>query len=289
MIPIQEMQSAIRSVFADPIESIEICNHGEDFFVLEINRTWMFRFPRSPLAGQALAVEKQFLPRLATLSPLPVPEPRYVGLDFIGYRKIQGACLTHELFETLGPSTRGILAKQIGEFLSTVHAFPLAEAVKMGVTESWGGWRRRAFDRFEQQVTPLLSVPARQNALAFFEDYFAMQYPRVIIHGDFYPPDHVFFDESKQMLSGVIDFGDLTIEDAATDFKSLYVDFGQDFYRQVIDHYSGPVDAQMVERIHMRHRAHPLFDAPYALEYHQPERFHRQLSAIETTFGGRVP
>jgi aminoglycoside 2''-phosphotransferase len=129
-----------------------------------------------------------------------------------------------------------------------------------------------------------LSVEARKNALEFFGRYFSMEYRRVLIHGDFYPPDHVFFNAGRQELSGVIDFGDLTLEDIATDFKSIYADFGADFFRQVLAHYTGDVDDRLVARIQMRVRAQPLFDAPYALEYHQPERFERQLSAIEATF-----
>jgi Ser/Thr protein kinase RdoA (MazF antagonist) len=38
----------------------------------------------------------------------------------------------------------------------------------------------------------------------------------------------VFFDETRQALCGVIDFGDLTIEDAATDLKSILEDLGED-------------------------------------------------------------
>lgn len=275
----------IAQIFPQNIDSVQIHDNGEDSLVLEINGEWMFRFPRHAYAEQALEREKQFLPRLARISPLPIPTPQYVRADFVGYRKIVGAPLTRELFEALSPVARHMVAQQIGAFLSAVHTFPISEAYAMGVNESWGGWRQRAFESFEQNIAPRLSVTARKRVLEFFDRYFSMEYRRVLIHGDFYPPDHVFFDAERQQLGGVIDFGDLTIEDSATDFKSLYTDFGVEFFREVLGGYTGEVDDHLVDRIQIRVRAHPLFDASYALEYHQPERFARQLLLIEATFG----
>ena len=83
----------------------------------------------------------------------------------------------------------------------------------------------------------------------------------------------------------MIDFGDLTIEDPATDFQSILEDFGPEFLQAVLARYSGKVDAQFLDRIRMRITAGPLFDASYALEYGFEGRFKSCLAEIEAMFG----
>jgi aminoglycoside 2''-phosphotransferase len=282
----QKRIDQIEEAFPHRVEGVRICDNGEDFLVIEVNQEWMFRFPRNAPARRALDCEKRFLPRLEKLSPVPVPQIRYSGEDFIGYRKIEGALLTARLFHTLGCEARKRIARQLGGFLSTLHSFPLEQALEMGLTEGWSGWREKAYQSFRENAAPLLSATAREEAIAFLEGFFTLEWKRVVIHGDFYPSDHVFIDEKRQEVSGVIDFGDLTIEDAATDFQSILEDFGEDFLRDVTACYIIEVDAPFLDRIRTRIKARPLFDAAYALEYGFEERFRRRLSEIETVFGG---
>ncbi len=278
----------IQTIFPDKIETIDIDEKGEDFLVIEINHEWIFRFPGNDYGRRTLPLQIKFLPLFAPISPLPIPEPKYVGDEFFGYRKIKGNLLTRDLFKSLSAETKGIIASQIGGFLSVLHAFPLIQARALGATESWGGWRKQAAERFKSKVAPSLSVEARKNVLRFLEEFFFMEFERVLIHGDFFPPDHVFFDRETNRLAGVIDFGDLTIEDVATDFQSIYGDFGEDFYRQVLSNYSGEHDPKLLDRIKVRIKAHPIFDSVYALEYHQPKRFKEKLVEIEAQFGNSI-
>ncbi len=282
---IEAKTKQIQTIFPDKIETIDIDHKGEDFLVIEVNKEWIFRFPRNAYARQTLPIQIRFLPRLAQISPLPIPEPKFTGSEFFGYRKIKGILLTCDLFKTLSVETQRVIARQIGSFLSVLHAFPLDQARSLGVTESWGGWRNRAAERFQNEVAPSLSVQTRKKVLEFVEEFFSMEFKPALIHGDFYPPDHLFFDQETQRLAGVIDFGDLTIEDRATDFQSIYADFGQEYYHHVLSNYSGEVDARLFDRVKMRIKAHPIFDAVYALEYNQPERFKKNLTEIEMEFG----
>lgn len=275
----------IQSVLPEPIKTVQTHEEGEDFLVVQVNSTWMFRFPRNKNAIEALAHEKAFLPEFAPLSPLPVPHPQFIHQDFVGYRKIEGTPLTRPIFAALSGEARGTIAKQMGLFLSALHTFPLQEARRIGLTEGWGGWRQTAYQSFIENVAPLLSAQACKNAPDFFERFFALEWRHVVIHGDFYPRDHIFFDPARQSLAGVIDFGDLTIEDAATDFKSILEDFQEDFLREVMAHYTGEKDGTFVDRIRARIRATPLFDAPYAIEYDQPQRFKARVAEIERAFG----
>jgi aminoglycoside 2''-phosphotransferase len=207
-----------------------------------------------------------------------------VGEDFIGYPKIEGVLLTPRYLRSLHDGLQKEIARQLGEFLTALHAFPIDEGFELGLTEGWDGWRAKAYARFRECVAPLLSARARENALAFFERFFALEWERAVIHGDFYPPDHVFCDPETGAL-GVIDFGDLTIEDAATDFQSILEDFGAGFLQDVLAHYACATDAGFLERIRIRIQARPLFDAPYALEYGLQGRFRERISEIEAAFG----
>jgi aminoglycoside 2''-phosphotransferase len=282
---IQDKLNKITAVLRQSLETVKVHNDGDDFLVVEVNRAWMFRFPRHESARQALLCEMAFLPEFAGRSPLPVPRYTFIGEDFVGYRKIEGMPLTRSLFETLDDETRRVIARQIGEFLSALHTFPLNQACAMGLTEGWGGWREKAYQSFRANVAPLLSIQARTNAIACLEEFFALQWERVVVHGDFYPRDHVFVDDERRGLSGVIGFGDLTIEDAGADFTSVLEDFGAGFLQDVWAHYSGATDANLLHRIRVRIKARPLFDAPYALDYGFEERFKRHLLEIEAAFG----
>ena len=293
MADIQDKLNTITAIMRQPLETVQVHDGGDDFLVVEVNHAWMFRFPRHEAARQALQCEIAFLQEFAGRSPLSVPRYAFIGDDVVGYRKIEGRPLTRSLFESLDDETQHVIARQIGEFLSALPAFPLDRARAMGLTEGWGGWREKAYQSFKTNVAPLLSVQARTNAVACLEEFFALPGERVVVHGDFYPKDHVFFvgynaDDRQQGLSGVIDFGDLTIEDAAADFTSVLQDFGADFLQAVWTHYSGATDANMLHRIRVRIKARPLFDAPYALDYGFEERFQRRLLDIEAAFGSAI-
>jgi aminoglycoside 2''-phosphotransferase len=136
---IQDKLNKITAMLQQSLETVQVHNDGDDFLVVEVNHAWMFRFPRNESARQALRCEMAFLPEFASRSPLPVPRYTFVGEDVVGYRKIEGMPLTRSLFETLDDETRRVIARQIGEFLSALHTFPLNQARAMGLTEGWGG------------------------------------------------------------------------------------------------------------------------------------------------------
>jgi len=279
----------IEKAFPHKLEAVRIHNNGDDFLVIEVNQEWMFRFPRRPSTMKALLCEKRFLPGFEKLSPIPIPQISYSGEDFYGYRKIKGMPLTPRLFSTLKDNVRKRIARQLGGFLSSLHNFPLEQAHEMGLTDGWSGWREQAFVGFKENIARVLSTTAREKTMEFLVQFFAMDWKRVVIHGDLYPPDHVFIDESLQGISGIIDFSDLTLEDAATDFQSILEDFGEGFFRDVAACYTAiKVDASFLERIRTRIKARPIFDAAYALEYGFEKRFRKHCCEIESVFGNRI-
>jgi len=285
MDDLQRMIERIKTVFPEEVRDIHVHNTGEDFFGIEINRAWIFRFARHAYARQALTRERQFLPRFLAVSPLPVPDIRYASDDFIGYPKIPGVEFTPQLFHTLSPAARKRTASQFGEFLSAIHAFPAQVGLGIGILEEWGGWRLKMAELYRKAVIPQLTPTALSRSLAVLEQYFALAYTPVIIHGDFYLSEHVFFDPQRQALCGVIDFADTTLGDAAADFVCFWDDCGKDFSEEVLDHYHGNKDSNFLERVKIRTLARPIFDAAYYLDGGVKDKYDECLEKIEHLYG----
>ena len=281
----QNYLETIKSVFPSKISSVQVHEGGDDFLVLEINGEWIFRFPRNEISEKALQVEKVFLAQFKTISPLPVPDHKYNGDNFVGYPKINGTLLTVEVFQSLSKTSLERIAQQIGGFHSTIHTFPVGEAKYIGVTEGWSGFHQQAIQRYQEEVAPVLSPSARKKTLACIEHMMSEKFEPRVLHGDFAIEDHIFFDQKKQQLSGVIDFADVTINDPAHDFQNI-VEYGGDaFFNNVMEHYQLKDDSTLLKRTKLRIEARPLFEAAYSLMFGFEERFKNRIEYIEAKYG----
>ena len=282
---IQRHLETIKGIFPSDISDVFVHEGGDDFLVVEINHEWMFRFPRNDVSQKALRVERAFLARFKTISPLPVPDHEYGGENFVGYPKIQGTLLSLEVFCGLSKESLARIAQQIGHFLSSVHNFPLEEAKRIGVTEGWSGYHQQAIRRFQDEVAPVLSAHARQKALACMEQMMAEEFEPRVIHGDFALEDHVFFDEENQQISGVIDFADVTINDPAHDFQNIVEYGGEEFFESVMSYYRGKEDPMLLKRTKLRVLARPLFEASSSMLFGFEKRFKERMEYIEAKYG----
>jgi len=274
----------IQKVFHDPVLKVQY-HHGDDFLVIEVNDTWMFRFPRSKAAPEVLEVEIKFLPLFAPLSPVPVPEYVLHSPGFIGYRKITGVWLTRQVLNELPENRQLKIAQQLGGFLSALHTFSVEQARQLGMTEGWGGWRNEAYQRFRDNVLMRLSIASRKNALRCLEAYFAWKYVPVVVHGDFYPHDHVLLDPARGEICGVIDFGDITLEDPAIDLKSLLQEFGEQYFQRILQHYTGKITEGLLQHLQTTIQASTLLEAVYDIQFGYPGRLAAHLRLIESQFG----
>ena len=275
----------IKKVFPLEINAFALHDSGDDFVIIEVNQTWMFRFPRNELSQKAMGVETDFLAEFKAISPLPVPARSYIGQDFVGYRKIQGVSLSLEIFMGLSNPARIRIAQQIGQFLSAIHNYPVREASSLGVTEGWGGWYVKIFENFKEAVVPLLSASARKNTLLCFEQILMEPFEPSVIHGDFALEDHVFFDERRQELSGVIDFADVTIHDPAYDFQNVLEYGGEKYFEEVMRHYQGIGNGVFLERTKLHIETRPMREASYSLLFGFEKRFKDRLVYLEARYG----
>jgi aminoglycoside 2''-phosphotransferase len=282
---LEKQITAIKNIFPSRVSNVTTHDNGDDFFVVEINHEWMFRFPRQEIASKALQVEKAFLARFKTISPLPVPDHQYIENDFVGYPKIQGTALSVELFQNLSKASRERIARQMGQFLSAVHNFPVDEAKRLGLTEGWDGWHEKIIRNFREAVAPALSPSAQKPAMTCIEQMLAEPFESTVIHGDFALEDHVFFDEERGELSGVIDFADATLNDPAHDFQNILEYGGEEFFEAVMSHYRGKEDPALLKRTRLRIEARPMFEASYSLLFGFETRFKERIEYIEAKYG----
>ena len=283
--PIEKQLAEIKEIFPSNITSVRLHDGGDDFIVIEINRDWMFRFPRREISRNALIVEKAFLAEFKRISPVPVPDHQYQGNDFVGYPKIRGESLGLELYQNLSPKCRGRIAQQIGQFLSAVHTFPIDEAKQMGMIEGWNGWFDKGIQNLREVVLPKLAATTQRNALATIDRLLAEPFDPKVIHGDFALEDHVFFDDQRIELSGVIDFADVTINDPAHDFQNIVEYGGEEFFAAVMENYHTTDDPTLLRRIINRIDSRPLFEASFSHLFGFEKRFKERMEYIETKYG----
>jgi len=223
---------------------------GWDNVVHLVDERWAFRFPRRAIAIPGVQREIEVLPRLATHLPLPIPNPRFVGVPtddyawpWFGAAYLPGV----ELADAGLPDERRVeLGAALGEFLRALHRPALARLVgpelpvdpmrraDMGyripharrrldaVIES-GLWQPT--DAVERLLARATGLPPPPRTL--------------VLHGDLHVR-HVLVDQYGG-ATGVIDWGDVSAGDPSADLSIAYGSLMGDARAAFIDAY-GPID-----------------------------------------------
>ncbi|MGW6932207.1 phosphotransferase [Lentzea sp. NPDC054927] len=210
-----------------------------------IGERWVERRPRRPEIGPQLLRESVVMPWLAPQLPLPVPVPVVVSREPVVVR--------HELvpggeLETLN----AVQGRQLGEFLLALHAVPVAGALKRGV-----GPMTLPVERFRDEVR----VPGGEELLAKIDGLPA----DTLVHGDL-GPEHVLGRDG--VLTGVIDFGDLHVGDAAIDLAWALHSTPPEFAQALASAYG--VTNELRERALIWHRLGPWHEVLYGNDIGDP-------------------
>ena len=145
------------------------------------------------------------------------------GLPFTSHRLVQGVPVG-ELARPLAANAGAVL----GHFLRATHAFPMERAVALGLAKASPQAHRESRKRFLErrvvpEVFPLISETARRHVSATFEAFLAeasnFEWEPVVSHSDI-DAYNVLADPATGELTGVIDWGDLSLHDPAGDFVS---------------------------------------------------------------------
>ena len=223
---------------------------GWDNVVYLVDERLAFRFPRRAIAIPGVQREIAVLPRLAAHLPLPIPEPRWVGMPtgdypwpWFGAAYLPGV----ELADSGLPDERRVeLGASLGAFLRALHAPALASRIAptlpvdpmrradMGfripharrrldqVIEA-GLWR--STDAVERLIVHATGLPPPPRTL--------------VSHGDLHMR-HVLVDEAGRP-TGIIDWGDVAAGDPSADLSIAYGSLAGEARIAFLDAY-GPVD-----------------------------------------------
>ena len=134
------------------------------------------------------------------------------------------------------------------------------------------------YARIREKLFGYMRPDAQEWTTEHFEGYLNdasnFEYEPVLKHGDF-GPSNILFDEEKQTVTGVIDFGSSGMGDPAYDFAGLLSGYGEEFIEWCGDVYPG-VKVPM-RRIRFYQGTFALLEALFGVEHGDEEAFEAGL------------
>ena len=201
---------------------IEVLANGWDNMVCRLGDDYLVRLPRRTVAAGLVLNEQRWLPGLAGQLPLPVPAPVRVGLPGCGYPWAWSVVpfLPGETAAREQPADPGEAAGALGEFLAALHLPAPADAP---VNPSRGIPLVGRAAGVMSQLPHLDDPSERAIAVRVWESAVtapAWGGPPLWLHGDLHPAN-ILVDRGR--VGAVIDFGDLTAGDPATDLAVAWM------------------------------------------------------------------
>ncbi|MCP4227534.1 MAG: aminoglycoside phosphotransferase family protein [Actinomycetia bacterium] len=224
--------------------------NGWDNALYRLGRELIVRLPRRQLAATHVAHELTWLPRLAPHLPLLIPVPVRAGHPSDRYPWcwsivpwFDGASVGTSPF-----ADPALAATQLGGFLAALHQTAPPDAP---ANPYRGG---PLADRSEITMERLAVISDQVDTEAVLSAWLATSArppwdgPPLWIHGDLHPLNMIRVDNE---LVAIIDFGDLTGGDPATDLLAGWALFDEPhraIFRAAADSASRPIDDDMWER-----------------------------------------
>lgn len=267
--------------------SIAFNRQGQNSDVIVVNHEFVFRFPKYDQVLEQLKVETAVLQHIQDRLPLAVPAPLFINLEqksvgeaFIGYRLIPGQPLWPETFRSIkSQAALQSAADQVAAFLKALHGTAVAEplrnelAVRDTYREIVG-----VYGRIQQKLFSYMRPDAQAWAAGHFETFLNdanhFTYEPVLKHGDF-GPSNILFDQEKQTITGIIDFGGSGLGDPAYDFAGLLSGYGQAFIHRCRPIYPEVID--FMERIRFYQGTFALLEALFGIENNDEAAFQAGL------------
>ncbi len=209
---------------AGPVRLVE---HGWDNDIYRLGDDLAVRLPRRPESAQLVLNEQRWLPTIARMLPLPLPEPVAVGVPAEGYPWHWSICrwLPGEPAWTMDAASRAGIAVQLADALAVLHRPAPASAPHNPVR----GVPLAARDAAVRER--LASFPSLMQIWEDATSATAFTGEPVWVHGDLHPANVLV---SGGRITALLDFGDLTAGDPATDLAAAWLFFepeGRELFR----------------------------------------------------------
>lgn len=245
------------------VSQLRYFGEGWDSEVFE-SAGWLFRFPKRAEVERDYEAELGLLPSLARhLAPtgVAIPHLELVGsagplfpYKWFGYVMLPGDQAGDI---EIGQVPVGPVAARLGAALSALHAFPAAEAQRLGVPASMASRALaamvgRALGRLPE-VASALGGDLADRVRAGLEAQAVPEYggPTVLVHNDLLP-EHILLNRETREVSAIIDWSDTALGDPAVDFAGLELWGGRALTERVLARYTGTVDPGFTARVWLR-------------------------------------
>ncbi|MFF9561780.1 aminoglycoside phosphotransferase family protein [Leifsonia sp. NPDC014704] len=209
-----------------PILPVE--HDGWDNRTFRLGEELSVRLPSAAGYREQVAKEQEWLPRLAPLLPLPIPQPVAAGapteeypLPWSVYRWLPGRPVV-----LLGDVSRdAVLAEAIGRFLVALREAPTVGAPQPGTHNFFRGAPPDVYGEEALAAFTLLPRADADRARGLWAEATASRWgrPPVWFHGDVAPGN--LLTDGSGALSAVIDFGTSGVGDPACDLVPAWTMF----------------------------------------------------------------
>lgn len=207
-----------------------IASSGWDNRTFHLGADMLVRMPSAADYAEQVKKEQQWLPRLAPLLPLPIPEPLALGKPSEGYpwewsvyRWLSGESAASGQIADLNS-----FAKNLAQFLIALQSIDAKNGPPAGPQSFYRGGALSTYSAETKEA--IASLEGKINANAALEVWKAAlatswKKPPVWIHGDI-STGNLLVKEGK--LCAVIDFGQLAIGDPACDLAIAWTLFKEE-------------------------------------------------------------
>jgi aminoglycoside phosphotransferase (APT) family kinase protein len=204
--------------------ALGVLANGWDNMVCTVGADLLARLPRRALAAELVAHEQRWLPVLAPRLPLPIPAPVRVGrpADRFPWKWSVVPFLPGQVAALAAPDDLASAAVALGEFLAALHVPAPPEAP---VNPFRGGPLADRASRVTEHLGLIATGTEAGAARAIWEsavEAAPWAGPPAWVHGDLHPANILV---NAGAISAVIDFGDVTAGDPATDLSVAWMLF----------------------------------------------------------------
>jgi aminoglycoside phosphotransferase (APT) family kinase protein len=195
---------------------------GWDNAVFRVGEDLAVRLPRRAATASLMEHEQRWLPELAPRLPLPVPTPVRTGRPGSGFPWSWSVVRWFDGRAAIAAPATDLqrIASPLGQFLRALHQPAPDDAPH-------NPWRSLPLDartaRLHEHLDQLRSVVNRERVLAVWDRLVVTPRwpgPPLWIHGDLHP-GNLLVDDGE--LRAVLDFGDVTSGDPATDLSVMWM------------------------------------------------------------------
>jgi aminoglycoside 2''-phosphotransferase len=233
----------IRELSVLAADDVEVLGAGTDSAAFRVDGAWVVRFPLVADAQATLATELALLPELAPELPVAVPRAEHVATRdgqpvFCAYRALEGEPVSDAALSALSPPARARALDELTAVLDAVHRFPVERARAAGVSfELCKGGYHAGQEHIERELAGMLDATelgaiARQRRT--FEDAQPRPSTPVLLHADI-KPEHLLHDPATGALTGLLDWGDVSLGHSDFDLAIIGAFCGPDTLQGLLD------------------------------------------------------